>query len=196
MIEVEKKFLPSEEVVQRLTQGAEFLGEKVLTDIYYDGNNYSLTTQDIWLRRRNGTFELKLPLQEANKTTRTLDKYEELDTEEAIREALDIPVKGSLAEDLEAAGFESFCTIVTTRQEYRIGEFIIDLNHMDFGYSIGEIEMLVSTQGEMEAAEGKILAFARKHGIDTSAPVRGKVIEWLFRNNPKHYKALIDAGVV
>ena len=36
MIEVEKKFIPTEEQLKSMLEGAEFLGEKNLEDFYYD----------------------------------------------------------------------------------------------------------------------------------------------------------------
>ena len=48
MIEVEKKFILNEQAVERLTKNAQFLNERIFTDIYYDTENFSLTSYDKW----------------------------------------------------------------------------------------------------------------------------------------------------
>src|SRR6185436_8604727 len=60
MIEVERQFHATEEQIQSLLQGAQFLGEKVNHDIYHDYPDYRLFKEDIRLRNRDGSFELKI----------------------------------------------------------------------------------------------------------------------------------------
>lgn len=60
MIEVEKKFKPTEEQLNAMVTGAEFLCEKVLHDVYYDYPDYRMFKKDVRLRNRNGNFELKI----------------------------------------------------------------------------------------------------------------------------------------
>lgn len=196
MIEVEKKFTLSKDDKARVVQGAEFLGEKSFRDTYYDTSDFALTTSDKWLRLRGDRFELKLPMNEGKgASSRRLDQYEELDTDEAILQALNLSLNGSLKQTLKVNGYEPFSTFTTTRKKYKKGDFTIDLDEMDFGYSIAEIELMVEGQSEMQKALERILAFAREHGLSV-APVRGKVIEYIKRNNPVHYKALEAAGVL
>lgn len=195
MIEVEKKLSLSQPDIDRITQGAEFLGEKVITDTYFDKSDFKLTKADRWLRLRDGKFELKLPLN-ADKSTsqRELDQYQELITDEKIRESLGLPVQGTLAEALESSGYTAFSTIVTTRRKYKKQGFNIDLDVMDFGYSICEIEIMVDDQSETENALNKILAFALENQLKVT-PVRGKVIEYIRRKAPHHYRVLQEANV-
>lgn len=195
-IEVEKKFILTNEEIEKITQGAEFLSEKSFTDVYFDTAAFSLTTVDKWLRLRDDRFELKLPMNEGKGASqRKLDQYEELDTDMAIRNVLDLASKGTLREDLETNGYKPFSTFTTTRRKYKKGDFIIDLDTMDFGYSIGEIELMVSEKSEMENALNKILSFAKELNLSV-APVRGKVIEYIKRTNPAHYQALEKAGIL
>lgn len=196
MIEVEKKFILKDEDIDRLTQGAEFISEKTFTDTYYDTVDFSLTTKDMWLRQRGDRFELKVPLNQGESiSNRVLDQYEEYETEEEIRKILRLPEHKTLKEDLEDAGYHSIGTLTTTRKKYKKGEFIIDLDIIDFGYQIGEIELMVKDQSEIQEASDKIIAFAKENGLIITA-VRGKIIEYIHRNDPKHYQALVDAGVV
>lgn len=196
MIEVEKKFILNKQNEEWLTKDAQFLNECVFTDIYYDTENFSLTSKDKWLRSRDGKFELKLSLH--NGTNRLADQYEEFEDEHKIRESLDLLSNGKLADDLTRAGYFPFCTCETTRQKYKSGSFIIDIDVVDFQnfiYNIGEIELMVNNKSEIENAIEKIMAFAKEQNL-TIAPVRGKVIEYLRKIKPKHYQALVEAGVV
>ncbi|MFH1780660.1 MAG: CYTH domain-containing protein [Candidatus Nealsonbacteria bacterium] len=196
MIEVEKKFIFNDENKKFLTKDAEFLDERILTDIYYDTSNLSLTSNDKWLRSRENRFELKIPLHQG--VERLTDQYDELKDEQKIREALNLPSKGSLTDDLAKAGYSPFCTCKTTRRKYKKEPFIIDLDTVDFQdftYSIGEIELMVNEKSEIERAIDKIMSFAKEQKL-TIAPVRGKVIEYLKRMKPDHYQTLIHAGVV
>jgi len=196
MIEVEKKFILNEQDKERLTKEAQFLNERVFTDTYYDTEIFSLTANDKWLRSREGRFELKLPLHEG--ADRLADQYDELEDEQKIREALNLPPNENLADDLMKAGYSPFCICKTTRRKYKKEPFIIDLdivNFQDFIYNIGEIELMVNEKSEIESAIEKIMDFAKSQNL-TIAPVRGKVIEYLKRTKPNHYQVLVQARVV
>jgi len=90
MLEVEKNFdlVPGDK--ERLIKKAEFIEEKTITDTYYDSADYKLTCRDYWLRKRDGKFELKVPLNKANIHNRLTDQYKELETVENIAEELNI----------------------------------------------------------------------------------------------------------
>ena len=196
MIEVEKKFILNEQNKERLTKDAQFLNERVFTDIYYDTEFFSLTSKDKWLRSREGRFELKLPLHEG--VDRLADQYDELEDESKIRKALNLPSNGKFADDLAKAGYSPFCTCKTTRRKYKKEQFIIDLDivdFQDFSYNIGEIELMVNDKSEIENAIEKIMTFAKSQNL-TIAPVRGKVIVYLKRSRQNHYQALVRVGVV
>ncbi len=196
MIEVEKKFVLNNEIIERLTKDAELISEKSFTDSYYDTNDFRLTTRDTWLRIRDDVFQLKVPLNlNGQGRQRVVDQYHELDTEEKIREALEIATHQTLKEDLEARGFLVVATFRTSRKKYRKQGFIIDLDQADFDYTIGEIELLAENQGAVDEAINKILAFAKTHEL-VIQPVRGKLIEYLKRFSPVHYHRLVEAGVV
>ncbi|MEK7539594.1 MAG: CYTH domain-containing protein [Patescibacteria group bacterium] len=196
MIEVEKKFILNEQDKERLTKGAQFLNERVFTDVYYDTEIFSLTSNDKWLRCREGRFELKLPLNE--EADRLADQYDELEDEQKIREALNLPANDNFADVLVKTGYSPFCTSKTARRKYKKEPFIIDLDivdFQDFTYNIGEIELMVSEKSKIESAIEKIMDFAKSKNL-TIAPVRGKVIEYLKRTKPNHYQALVRAKVV
>ena len=192
MIEVEKKFLLQPTDIEKLTAGAEFLKTITFTDVYYDSTDYALTRKDTWLRRRDARWELKISLSDA--ATRAADQYRELETEEEIADYLWLSRSGTFPEQLKAAGYEPFAKITTTRKKYRSGEFIIDIDSVDYGYQLAEIELMVASETEMNSAAQKILAFAKRFGI-VPTKVRGKVLEYLYRYNKEHYQALAKAWV-
>ncbi|EFA85066.1 hypothetical protein PPL_02063 [Heterostelium album PN500] len=62
MIEIEVKIPFNDRIRNQLLQyKVETIGEQSFTDVYYEDENYSLTTRNIWLRQRNDIWELKLP---------------------------------------------------------------------------------------------------------------------------------------
>lgn len=196
MIEVEKKFILTDGESAALTKDAEFLGEKIFTDTYYDTTDYVLTTKDKWLRERDGRWELKLPLNADGK--RLADQYDEIEDEAEIRNALGLSMEGAVRDALVTAAYSPFCVCKTTRKKYRKDEFVIDLDAVEFGdfsYGIGEIELIVNEKSEMSGAVAKIMEFAKAYHL-TIAPVRGKVIEYLKRKRPEHYEKLVASGVV
>ncbi|MDD2731669.1 MAG: CYTH domain-containing protein [Candidatus Pacebacteria bacterium] len=196
MIEVEKKFILNEQDKKRLTKNAQFLNERIFTDIYYDTEIFSLTSKDKWFRSREGRFELKLPLHDG--VDRLADQYDELEDEQKIREALNLPSNGNLADDLIKAGYSPFCTCKTNRRKYKKEPFIINLDiidFQDFTYNIGEIELMISNKSEIEDASKKIMYFAKTQNLVVT-PVRGKIIEYLKRAKPNHYQTLVKRGVV
>jgi len=115
MIEVEKKFLLNMEQEKQLLEGAEFLTEKVFTDIYYDDANYSLTANDKWLRQRGNKWELKLPFNKIA-SERLGDLYDEIEDENEIRKILgsleDKYVRGKVIEYLRRKNKKHFMALV------------------------------------------------------------------------------------
>ena len=195
MIEVEKKLKLEPGQEEKLLAGAEFLQEVRMEDVYYDTPELSLATKDWWLRSRNGRWELKIPLHTENMGTRMVDRYREMDDDDEIRQALGIEKTHDLARDLATAGYEIFVPLVTTRKKYKRDNFSIDLDVMDFGYTLAEVEVMVPTEDKMESAMHTILDFAQGLGISVT-PVQGKVTEYLRRKKPEQYQRLVDAGVI
>jgi len=196
MIEVEKKFIFNDENKKLLAKDAEFVNERIFTDIYYDTSDFSLTSNDKWLRSRENRFELKIPLHQSVK--RLVDQYDEMEDEQEIRETLALPSKGNFADNLIKAEYFPFCVCKTTRIKYKKGPFIIDLDTVDFQdftYYLGEVELMVNEKSEIEIAISKIMLFAKALKL-TTTPTRGKVIEYLKRIRPNHYQVLIHAGVI
>ncbi|MBI4598960.1 CYTH domain-containing protein [Candidatus Uhrbacteria bacterium] len=194
MIEVEKKFKLTPEQEVRLLEGATFLKAVTNEDIYFDTKDFSLTKQDHWLRKRSGRFELKRRVHElGHKLGGTA--YDEIEDEAGIRTFLKLPVVDSLEADLTNTGYKPFAKIVKERKSYEREGFHIDLDVCDFGYELAEIELLLEDENQRQEALKRIEDFAKRMGLDQT-PVRGKIIEYLYRFAPEHYQALLDAGVI
>ncbi len=201
MIEIEKKFKLNQEEKERLLIGADFLGEKIFTDVYFDTADFTLTKNDIWLRRRGNSLELKLPIYQAEKKEAT--QYQEITGEEKIREIFAVAPVLDFENDIKVFGYEAFCKLKTVRKEHLKSGFIIDFDkttsdiqgEQDFNYQIVEIELLVENINEILSANKKIEKFAKINNLKFER-IRGKVAEYLSQKRPKHFKALVEAGVV
>lgn len=188
MIEVEKKFVLERDELERLIKDARFITQKEFTDVYYDDNNYSLTTKNMWLRSRAGKFEFKCPVLLENNFSQ-VDHYEEIEDDDLIKRKLSINSNDPLIYSLEMKGYKDFASITTIRKKYKKQNFTIDIDNTDFGYRVAEIELLVNNNNEIEYASKAIIDFADACGIKIGL-VRGKLIEYIRQNRPDHFKAL------
>ncbi|MDO8472137.1 MAG: CYTH domain-containing protein [bacterium] len=206
MLEIEKKFdRLTPEQRARLIEGAQFVATVHNVDVYYDDARYSLTTQDRWLRQRNGAWVLKLPLQDRSDPNHKadFDHYRELEEPVKIAQALGlvwpsvvvITDREQLQIMLAAIGIVPFATIDATREKYCHGRFTIDIDQTTFGYELAEIEAEAANEDDIEATSKAVTDFALTCGL-TMRPVRGKLPEFLLRHNRDHYDALVRAGVV
>ncbi len=194
MIEVEKNFDLQFGDRERLIEDATLIRKRVMTDTYFDTADFLFTTKDYWLRQRDGRWELKTPINGAA-ANRITDQYHEFESYDEIASALDLPKRAPLTNELQDIGCKPFVTIITTRESYQKGDFHLDFDEMDFGFTTFEVELMIENEEDASLAEKRIMDFAREHGI-ASTTGAGKVDEFLFRNNRQHYKALLKAGVI
>lgn len=181
MVEVEKKCHPTNEFLKILKSEAEKLGECVCKDICLDFPDLRLIINDIWLRNRNGKYELKIPIPGEKKS----DVYEEIENDERILEKLKLKNFDDLIE---------LTTLVTHRQKFKVGEFHIDLDEItspgsNFSYSLMEIELMVESTAQYEDAQQKILKFMQEHSIKNEV-VNGKWIEYVKNYRPELFKVM------
>jgi len=184
MIEVEKKFRPTEEQLQALLKDSQFMKEVVNDDIVYDYPDYRLISNSIRFRRRSGKFELKIG--------RGLDGYsaEEIENEEDIKKYFNI---SSSLEDFIKDNLIEGMHIVTKRKKYKKDDFSIDIDELDFGYKCVEIELMVSSESEADEAHRRILQLAKEYNFDTS-PVPAKKKEYFRKVKPEVFKQLYPNG--
>ncbi|MEK7138380.1 MAG: CYTH domain-containing protein [Patescibacteria group bacterium] len=185
MIEVEKKFSLTPDQMKRIEESAEFVKEVINTDIYYDTPNYDLMRKNHHLRIRNGEWELKVPIGKKNSANTV---FEELTDVDEIFKQLNLKqLSGNLEENLKQNGFEILAKLVTKHRKFKIQEFNIDVDEVDYGYSLCEIEKMVENEGEVEKATKEIFDLAGTLGLEIKK-VRGKGMEYFFRFNPEAYK--------
>jgi len=154
MIEVEKKFIPTEENLKILLTDAEFLGEVTNHDIYYDYPDFRFLKGNIAFRKRNGNFELKIQSGSGI--------HEEIEDLEKIKEYFS-------TSDLEEFINENLISAIeyrTVRKKYKKEDFNLDMDETDFGYQVGEIELMVEKEEDVKIAEEKIQEFASRNNLD------------------------------
>ncbi len=163
MIEVEKKFQPTKEQLEKLLDGGVFVGEKQLADIYYDLPDFSYFKQNIRIRNRNGVWELKANIKTDDPNQMSVSK--EVTTESEIIEILGFDSDTKLV-DLVKSKFKELFTIRNHRKTYTKDEFTIDVDSLDIGYDLCEIELLVDDEIKIKDAETKIISFVEKYGLE------------------------------
>nr|CAG8463320.1 11350_t:CDS:1 [Entrophospora candida] len=193
-------------------QSIKFLYSKSFTDVYYDDDdkNYPLSTQDIWLRERDGKWECKTPMN----LTPSMDSYHELVTHQEIDKYLNkklTPSSSSNDDDFSSRisfknriinryGLNEFCRITTTRKHYFVDEeFTLDLDTTDFGHHIGELELVVGNEEDVPKAEFRIAQFLKKHDWffdTTSEVVMGKLTAYIMKFNRKQWKCMEKSGIL
>ena len=215
-IEIEVKFPYTEREEKRIKAICEYKGEKKMKDVYYeDDRNYKMTTQDIWFRQRNDAWECKIDLNLWNKIrcgdsskardndAHGFDNYKELDGE---KEITDFFLKCGWIENnrkhdenfrtfLMRNHITPFGEIYSARSKYSFKELNIDLDSTNFGFNIGEIEIMVENEEQIENAQQKIKEFSTLVSVQFQTRINGKVVEYIRRNRPSHYNALITSGL-
>ncbi len=184
MIEVEKKFQPTKEALDSLLKDAEFIALKINHDIYYDYPDYRLLKEEIRFRLRNNKFELKIKKKKG--------VSEEIENEEEIKKYFKTEVS---LKDFISKNLIPIMEYKVTRREYKKGEFTIDLDEMDFGYNMCEIEILVDSEDKIKEAEEKIIHLAKEHNIEHKK-MQSKRGEYLKRLKPEVYDFLRGKGDV
>ncbi|XP_043081745.1 thiamine-triphosphatase [Puntigrus tetrazona] len=234
-VEVERKFVCDAKIMGKLQDiGAECIGERRFRDQYFDSPDFILTLQDFWLRRREGSWELKCPTVSGtapDKDTETLcTRYREITSLPLIQSEVSRIIRERTAEgsesnssqreqidkvsenedteicsandtkwlnNLNLACFAEFkterrsCTI-----EREAGAVRVDLDQADFGYCVGEIEVLVPEGGDMNAALQRITGVAVELGLSSETKVKGKMDIYLQRYRPEHYEKLLIAHIL
>ncbi len=187
MIEVERKFQPTEEQLQKLLEGAEFKGEEEIIEIFYDTPDYRYRKNNILLRSRNGKFDLKVDVKDAPKITSKLRR--EIEDEKGILKELGFDEDTNFSEMVKN-NLIILCQCVTKRRSYKNGEFGIDIDECDFGYHICEIELLIESNDKIIEAEKKIINFASQFGLIQVTDIISKSIECLKVTKPDIYEKI------
>ena len=180
MIEVEKKFQPTQEQKAKLLEGATFVSEKQVVDVYYDTSAFELAKKNMWLRNRNNTWELKVYIND--------NTAEEIINEEDILNKLNFlkyqDFNKLLEEKLVILG-----KILTERKKYIKQEFILDFDETDFGLSKLDIELQVQNENEISNAEKNILDFTNQYDMN-EVKLEIKPLLYLKKMRPEIYSKI------
>lgn len=179
LIEVERKFTPGPDTEGRLQELGGTLEHRVtFQDTYYDTSELSLMRSDHWLRQREGSgWELKCP--GVAGISGSHNEYVELTSESAIVAQLfellgtQEPGTAGVAAVLGSLKLEEVASFVTTRSSWMLAlsgaseeelKLRVDLDSTDFGYAVGEVEVMVREKAQVAAALEKIFSFSTMLG--------------------------------
>ena len=182
VIEVERKFMFTEESEQKLNaMGGRMIKAQSFHDVYFDTNDFKLALSDFWLRQRDGQWQLKCPPPRRQHGDSTATQYAELDEQVDIVKAVTPvllaekdghePLKNinpdlmSVSQVVESFGCCEIASYRTDRKTYSVEDLRVDLDSADFGFQVGEIEVLVSDERKLSDALHQIMALAQKLGL-------------------------------
>jgi thiamine-triphosphatase len=112
------------------------LPEKKIDDVYYDNSSGSLVSAGVWVRQRNGLWEAKI--KKGGDYTNSM--FEEIGGTELVRRCV-MDVIGKDAEK-DHFGLDIFAALSTVRNRWIADDdFKIVLDTMDFGHTVGEVEL-------------------------------------------------------
>lgn len=187
MIEVEKKFQPTNEQLAKLLEGTEFLGEKNLEDEYYDYPDFRICKKDWKFRIREGVYELKVNLRRGSDA----EHNEEFDNEEEILEKLGFDKTENLGKIVKEK-MVLVAVLKNNRKKYKKGDFFIDVDKMDYGYEMVEIELMVQSEAEIPGAEKRIMNLAQEYNFPIKK-LKGKFYEYTRLMKPEIFKELYNS---
>ncbi|KAL8697833.1 MAG: hypothetical protein Q9201_006902 [Fulgogasparrea decipioides] len=192
LLEVESKFLFKPSLIATLesNQGTpaftrlEALGTHQFTDTYYDYRNI-LSKNGIWLRERKDSQSTILEAKVRISGDFARSTFDEITDRKTITDLIR-PHLPQFSEGHENFGLDRLAEFTTTRQDFRADDkFAIVLDYTDFGHSVGEVELMAEDEAtahqeidgflsqyqwffQKGRTEGKLAAYFRVHGIDTS----------------------------
>lgn len=156
------------------------VSQQQFRDKYFDSPKFALTLRDMWLRQRQGCWELKCPTANTAQTNVALElctRYREITDLSEIQTRVKEVVQGCEEGERSPSPQDEeswqkkcrllcFAEFATTRQSFVLEEegVRVDLDQADFGYSVGEIEVLVPEGGDVNSALEKIERTAQKLG--------------------------------
>ena len=198
-------------------------------DWYFDRADLVLCTQDHWLRYRHlskspdeGHWQLK----KGCKVTGGVTVYEELEGGDAInmvkslmdsndmKKTIDKIDNSSswneykipnLPDDISSYKLKPFARIETRRSTWKKSmiennNIVVDIDGTDFGYMVGEVEIVVNRDEDVEEAQKSVNQFIRDitnaATDDDCPPALGKLETYLIQNRPDVYDACTSSGVM
>lgn len=222
MIEVERKY-EADASAEELTRRVEALGGRskgvvTFTDAYYDTPDRALCAQDVWLRRRDAAWEIKLPvLADARRSGGERSVFREVegardvlreflgalgdDRGESARAGADRPdpadAEAALRDALASRRAEAFAEFSTTRVKLETTSGVaVDVDAASFGHVVVEVEVMCGDEREVAEAERRVEETARELGLEPLLDSGGKLETFIRRNCPEHLATLVERGIL
>ena len=172
--EVESKFRvpPGFEKLAK-TKGAKLLEQTSFTDVYFDAVNHDLTLTGRWLRKRDSKWELKI---QKLKNDLRIESNCEIEDEGGILNELRKTLKArysnvirgctSIKDIIQSTCCKQIASFTTRRTVFEMPNgVLIDLDQASFGYQVGELEVVVANESDIEMAKETIQKTARLLGM-------------------------------
>ena len=173
--EVESKFrVPPDFETLIQMKGAKLLQQTSFTDTYFDTPNHELSLSGRWLRKRGHKWELKIQKLENESWIESNCEIE--DEAEIVNELL--RVLTALYSNVDRATCSSVEDIIQNTCCCQIARFtthrtvyempngvLIDLDQASFGYQVGELEVVVASEKDIDLAKETIQKTARLLGM-------------------------------
>jgi thiamine-triphosphatase len=167
VIEVERKFLPGVELVDRLRanrgppafRSLKYMGRRSFEDAYYDHDGI-LSSNGVWVRRRNKDWQAKV----RQGGDYTNSQFGELSQRDEIAELVKKLTSGACPVESEAFGLQETARFTTHRDAWKAdNRFKIVLDTTDFNHTVGEVELLevleTKDNGEPALQQRRSIAF-------------------------------------
>lgn len=102
---------------------------------------------------------------------------------------------------LEMYCLQPFARIETIRSSWnsksnddKYKDIVVDLDGTDYGYTVGEVEVVVSSDEQVEAARTRVQDVIQEITGDGASIALGKLETYLINNRPEVYNACIKSG--
>jgi len=242
-IEVEQKFCTSDlnKVQSKLIEmGFDAKKSVKFMDWYFDvPNQWTLCTQDCWLRFRHpshapnlGSWQLKRGrrILDASSSSSASTVYEEMEGDDAIdvvesllagrrKDSADCAPNDQTEPILEMDGYEvpqiprignygmqPFARIETIRSSWNVditnhsyNDITVDIDGTDYGYMVGEVETIVSSDDKIKSAREKVQKVITEitgEECSGSSPALGKLETYLMEKRPEVHEACVSSGTM
>ena len=194
-VEVEEKFAVSGDrdafAARVKAAGGSATSSVRFHDEYFDTAALALTSQDTWLRRRDGAWELKIPHGDRVASGGETTVFREVEDEAQI--VGELAALGVPGETLPFPGLDVFAEFTTFRDKYALpGRVRVDVDEASYGHRVLELEVMTDGSPEdVAAARAEIDAAAAELGCERLGDgAGGKLETYLRRYCPAHAKAI------
>lgn len=197
-IEIERKFLLTPTVKKKLLSFSSPTETICFRDLYYDEQ---LALNNIWLRKRNNAWEVKVPVQFNSGDVNSkfgATVYREITGMSQVREAVCHHYANL---DIDIEKLECYAMLDTTRTQLSITwntktvHIILDEcsspNIDDFSCSIGELELMVHDESEVDDATQVLNDLVEHLQLGQVEDYEGKLIKYIKKYRPELFKKLI-----